>query len=71
MGRSIKETAGLTDTLKIYEGIHLAEDFIRNTAINPEDIEPELKEEGERHFSICEKCRNRKGGFLPLREEDI
>lgn len=71
MRPSIKERAGLVDTLKIYEGIHLAEEFIRNTAVNPDSVEPELREEGERHFNICEKCRNKRESFLPLGKTDI
>ncbi len=66
MGMSAKEKAGVVDTLKIYEGLHLSEGFIGNFVLTPETIEPELIEEGEKHFNVCEKCRNKKDSFLPL-----
>lgn len=66
MRLSSLEKAGLPDPSRIYEGLHLAEDFIKNMALNEEGIEQELREEGERHFGICEKCRNKKNGFLPF-----
>ncbi len=68
MKLSIKEKAGIPDTSRIFEGLHLAEGYIRNSATNPDDIEPELKREGEKHFNWCNKCRNKKESFLPLSE---
>ncbi|MDP3697515.1 MAG: hypothetical protein Q8R55_05885 [Candidatus Taylorbacteria bacterium] len=68
MRLTIKEKAGLIDTSRIYEGIHLANDFIKRAAIDLENIAPELKEEGDKHFGICEKCRNKKDSFLPFNE---
>lgn len=65
---SIKERAGIPDTSKIFEGLHLTEGYIRNSAINPDNIEPELKREGDRHFNWCNECRNKKESFLPLSE---
>ena len=66
MSMSLKEKAGIVDTLKIYEGLHLSRDFIHNFAMDSENLEPELKEEGERHFNICEKCKTRRDSFLPF-----
>lgn len=68
MRLSIKEKAGIPDTSKIFEGLHLTEGFIRNLAVNPNSIEPEFKKVGDRHFSICDDCRNKKESFLPLSE---
>ena len=71
MRLTIKEKAGLVDTSRIYEGIHLADDFIKRAAIDLENIELELKEEGDKHFGICEKCRNKKDSFLPFDKDRI
>ncbi|GEM_PF-5551053 len=65
---SVKEKAGISDTSKIFEGIHLTEVFIRNSAIHPDTIEPEFKKVGDRHFNICDSCRYKKESFLPLSE---
>ncbi len=65
---SIKEKAGILDTSRIFEGLHLTEGYIRNSAISPDRIEPELKKTGDRHFNICDDCRNKKESFLPLSE---
>ena len=66
MSLSIKEKAGIDDVVRIYEGLHLSEGFIRNLAIDPESIAHELLKEGNRHFGICDKCRKKKEEFLPL-----
>ena len=63
---SIKERAGILDTSKIFEGLHLTEGFIRNSALNPDAIEPEFKKSGDHHFGICDKCSKKKESFLPL-----
>ena len=68
MKLSIKEKAGIDDASRIYEGFHLTEGFIRNSAIDPDSISQELSEEGNRHFSFCDKCRNKKEDFLPFNE---
>ncbi len=65
---SIKERAGIPETLKIFEGLHLTEGYIRNSAINPDSLEPEFKKEGEKHFVVCDACRKKKESFLPLSE---
>lgn len=66
MKLSIKEKAGIDDVARIYEGLHLSEDFIRNSAMNSESITLELLKEGDRHFGICDKCQKKKEEFLPL-----
>lgn len=63
---SIKEKAGVPDTSKIFKGLHLTEEYLINSATNPDSIEPEFKEEEERHFNFCNECRNKKESFLPL-----
>lgn len=63
---SIKERAGIPDTLRIFEGLHLTEGYIKNSALNPDSIEPEFKSEGDKHFNICDNCRKKKESFLPL-----
>lgn len=68
MRLSIKEKAGIPDTSKIFEGLHLTEGFIRNLAINPDVIEPEFKKVGDRHFNICDSCQKKKESFLSLSE---
>ena len=68
MRLSIKEKAGISDTSRIFEGLHLTDEYIRNSAVDPESIEPEFKKEGERHFNACNDCRNKKESFLPLSE---
>lgn len=66
MRLSVKEKAGIDDVARIYEGLHLTESFIRNSAMDPDSITPDLLKEGDRHFGICDKCRNKKEEFLPL-----
>ena len=63
---SLKEKAGIPDTSKIFEGLHLTEGYIRNSVLNPDVIEPEFKKEGDRHFKICDECRKKRESFLPL-----
>lgn len=65
---SIKERAGISDTSKIFEGLHLTEEYIRNLTLDPESVEPEFKKEGDKHFVICNECRKKKESFLPLLE---
>ena len=67
MKLSIKEKAGVDDVNRIYEGLHLPESFIRNSATNPDSISPELLEEGDKHFGFCDQCRKKKEEFLPLK----
>ena len=68
MKLSIKEKAGIVDVSRIYKGVHLSEDFIRNSVISPDSIEAELKAESNRHFGICEKCRKHKDSLLPFNQ---
>lgn len=65
---SIKEKAGITDTSKIFEGLHLNEEFIKNVADEQKrkNLDKEILEEGERHFGICDKCRQK---FEELKKE--
>ncbi len=66
MKLSIKEKAGVNDVVRIYEGLHLTEGFIRNSAVDPDNISPDLLKEGDRHFGFCDQCRKKKEEFLPL-----
>jgi len=66
MGISILEKAGIPDTSRIFEKLHLTEGYIRNSVLNPDIIEPEFKKEGDKHFKICNECREKKNSFLPL-----
>lgn len=61
MRLSIKEKAGIIDTSRIFEGLHLSEGFIRNMADEKKKatLEREFIERGEKHFGICDKCRNK------------
>jgi len=61
MRLSIKEKAGIVDTSRIFEGLHLGEEFIRNMAgnENKKNIASETLEEGERHIRICTECRHK------------
>lgn len=61
MRLTIKEKAGAPDTSRIFEGMHLSEGFITNMADEQKRkiLEGEIIEEGERHFRICDKCRNK------------
>lgn len=61
MRLTIKEKAGLRDTSRIFESLHLSEGFIRNMADENKRaiLEREFIERGERHFGICDKCRNK------------
>jgi len=68
MRLSIKEKAGITDTSRIFEGLHLTEGFIRNSVLNPDILEKELVDAGNKHFGMCDKCRHKKESFLPLSE---
>lgn len=68
MRLTIKEKAGVPDISRIFEGLHLSKEFVRNVVLYPEIIEQELKDEGERHFEICDKCRKEKNGYLPLQK---
>ena len=71
MRMTIKEKAGLPDKARIFEGLHLTEDYIRVVALNPDNIkEPEFKKAGDHHFSICDKCRKEKESYLPLSSSD-
>ena len=60
MRLSIKEKAGIVDVSKIFEGLHLSKRFIENTADEKKkgELDSEIIKEGERHFSVCDKCRN-------------
>jgi len=58
----------VADVSRIYDGLHLSKEFVRNAALHPENLEQEFKDEGERHFKICETCRGKKDQFLPLEE---
>lgn len=66
MRMTIKERAGVEDVSRIYDGLHLSEGFIRNSATAPGDLSAEMTEEGDRHFNICEECRNQRSSFLSL-----
>jgi len=67
MKLSIKEKAGIDDVARIYEGLHLAESFIRNSAINPDSITSDFLKEGDKHFGFCDQCRKKKEEFLPFK----
>lgn len=71
MRLSIKEKAGIVDASKIFEGLHLSKEFIRNMALHPESIERELKDISKKHFGICDKCRKEKDSYLPLEDKQI
>ena len=74
MKLSTKEKAGIVDVSKIFEGLHLSEEFIRNVADEKRKIklEPEIIKEGERHFRICDKCRNKLEEFKrEPKEQDL
>lgn len=68
MRLSIKEKAGLVDTSRIFEGLHLSERFLRNIADKGKkrQLSAEVLKEGERHFVICDKCR---GKFEEFKKE--
>lgn len=65
MRLTIKEKAGVVDTSRVFEDLHLNESFIRNMADGKKRaiLEGELIEVGERHFRTCDKCRNKFGEF--------
>ena len=69
MKQSGIEKAGGVDKTKIFDGVHLHHDFIKNMAINPESIDAELKETGDTHCKICEKCNKERESFLPFSEK--
>ena len=74
MRLSMKEKAGLADTSKIFEGLHLSEDFIMNMADEKKrlTLEKEFIEKGERHFRVCDKCRGEFEGLrMEPREQDL
>jgi len=58
MRLSIKEKAGIVDTSRIFEGAHLAQGFIESMADEEKKatLDEEVREEGERHFNICDQC---------------
>ena len=58
MRQTIKERAGLTDTLRIFEGLHLSGGFIDNLT-NGAKINRELLMESNKHLALCKKCRER------------
>jgi hypothetical protein len=66
---TIKEKFGVTDRARIFEGLHLTDGFIRSMALRKDTVEPEFLVEGERHFGICEECKNKRDSFLPLEEK--
>lgn len=68
MRLSVKEKAGVIDTSRIFEGLHLTEGFIKNSVLRPDVLADELKEVGNKHFEMCDKCRHKKESFLPLPE---
>ena len=61
MRLSTKEKAGIVDTSRIFEGLHLVQGFIENMADGEKraTLDPEVVKEGERHFGICDKCRDK------------
>lgn len=73
---SIKEKAGIIDTSRIFEGMHLSEGFLKNMADaqKKEKLEREIIVEGNRHLALCDKCsrilkdfeEEPKEGNLPL-----
>ena len=58
MKMSIKEKAGVFDTHRIFEGLHLNREFIENMADvdKRKTLDPDCVEEGEKHFKICDEC---------------
>jgi len=74
MRLSIKEKAGIVDTSGIFEGLHLSDGFIKNMANEEKrkSLDPEIIEEGERHFEICDKCRGKLEEFRQEpKEQDL
>lgn len=74
MRPSIKEKAGIIDTSRIFEGLHLSEKFIINMADEEKrkGLDRETIKEGDRHFSICDKCRSKLGEFRQKpKEQDL
>ena len=71
MRQNIKEKAGIVDTLRIFEGLHLSDKFIANMADEGTKmgLDKEIVKEGERHFGICGKCRSRLKAELERPEE--
>ncbi len=74
MRLTIKEKAGIADTSRVFEGLHLSEGFITNMA-DPKKratLEKEFIERGERHFGMCDKCRNKFEQFQKeLKDQDL
>ena len=68
MKLSIKEKAGIPDASRIFEGLHLTKEYIKNSVFSPESIGLELKKEGDIHFNICDDCRKKQESILSLTE---
>jgi len=76
MRLSIKEKAGIIDTSRIFEGLHLSQPFLHNMVDDEKkkNLEGEIIIEGNKHLVLCEKCRHKfeelekkpKEGNLPL-----
>ena len=74
MRLTIKEKAGIIDTSRIYEGLHLSEGFLRNMADDRKraTLEKEFIERAEKHFGICDKCRDKLEEFKKEpKEQDL
>lgn len=74
MRLNIKEKAGIVDTSRIYEGLHLSEEFVANMADEDkkDKLDKEIVEEGERHFRICDKCQGKLEELkMEAKEQDL
>lgn len=68
---TIKEKAGIKDSDRIFEGLHLSESFLRRIAIDSDSVtNPEFKKRAESHFSYCDECLKKREAFLPLGDTD-
>ena len=68
MRLSIKEKAGIADTSRIFEKLHLREDFLANLADEKrrERLEPQAIKDGGKHLELCARCRLK---FEEMRKE--
>ena len=74
MRLTIKEKAGIIDTSRIYEGLHLSEGFLISMADDRKRaaLEKEFIERAEKHFGICDKCRDKLEEFKKEpKEQDL
>ncbi len=70
MRMSILEKAGLVDPLKVYDGLHVSEGFLRDLAQSPDKVDPVHRKEIEGHFEFCDQCLKEKESYLPIGSSD-